>query len=44
MLVDRKKYHLTELKKAQDTMRKNLKASITAVKELPIDNTDSVKE
>lgn len=44
MLVDRKKYHLTELKKAQDAMRKNLKASMTTVKELPIDNTDSVKE
>jgi hypothetical protein len=43
VLVDRKKYHLTELKKAQDAMRKNLKASMTTIKDLPTD-IDSATE
>ena len=43
MLVDRKKYHLTELKKAQDAMRKNVKTSVTTIKDLPTD-TDSATE
>ena len=32
VLLDRQKYHLCELKKAQDAMRKNLNASMATVK------------
>ena len=41
-VLDRQKYHLCELKKAQDAMCKNLNASMATVKELPTKpDTDS---